>query len=121
MGTLRPGTGRHSLLNTFLAFGCALLLTLPAMAAQVRSCEASANMRIRIRVVPTVATAAPESRNRDSNGSILYSLPVNQELEMTRQITVRPMRGDELMKMNGSSHSGNQAPALLETVTIVGE
>jgi hypothetical protein len=121
MGILGLGTGRHSLSKTVVALGCALALALPAMAGQMRSSHASANLRIRIRVMPTVATATPEPRHQDSSGSVLYNLPVNQEPAMTRQITVRPMRNDELRTVNGSSHFGKQSPALLETLTIVGE
>lgn len=120
MGILRLGTGRHSLSKTVLALGCALALTLPGMAAQIRSSQASANLRIRIRVVPTVATAAPEGRNESATGSVLYNLPVNQPPEMTRQITVRPMHSDEI-QIPHDSRFGKQSPAVLETVTIVGE
>jgi hypothetical protein len=121
MGILRLGTGRHSLSKIFLALGCTALLALPAVAAQIRSARASANLRIRVRVLPTVATATPKPHQENTVGNVLYSIPLNDAPGLTRRITVRPMSSDESRMTLGSRQFGKPAPAMLETLTIVGE
>lgn len=101
-----------------LLVAASLLCCLPLHAA---SNSASARLRIQVTVIRTVQPTPTPASNSGPSGSISYNLQPQRTQSAVSQTEIQLMPVQKLQKVSSSVTVLNDGPAVLQTMTIVGE
>jgi hypothetical protein len=116
--TARFSTVPNTTATAFLVPASLLLCCLPVHAA---SNSASATLRIQVSVIPIVQGARTPASNGGPTESISYNLQPQRTQPAVSQTGIQVMPTQKLQKLSSSTTVVNDQPAVLQTLTIVGE